>query len=380
MSRFIPIVEAVKLSLLGNNDILQRDKGRMLTWAPHVFHDLELTTIKAPTRQVIQINKRTNSIDLPCPFDQLSSVNVIDDCGVIYPVYKNNTINRGLVEISAPKDCACEYKCGYQLCNTVKGYEAVTTVKSDKLPNGEDISFTCIDRKAIDSNGFFYEEIQYPQRIYEDGVWVNTVLHTQTRELCKVEIDNNGCICDTDGNIDALCNCCGINTCNPGDICYGGTSMTPPNENCDTWIYYCNSKADWFSMQCGCFPNWRKECNNIYNLSELGNRLEFPANFGFDKVLIRFYQDVNLQNLQIPFIAIDTFIMGLKWWNVRFDDKKQPLAVKYESDYSKLKWGLIGELNKYRIAELKMILAPTTFVPGYIITREGTDYNTGYYI
>lgn len=381
MTEFITINEIVQLPLLANDDILQRGKGRMLKWAKYVFQDLNLDVLKETRRQYFQINKKTNSVDLPCPASMVSSVNIVDAAGTIYPVWKNGRLHPDIADVSAAKDCACEYKCGHKLCNLIKGYKAVVSTKTDKLPDGEDISFTCVDRKGVVGDTF-YEETQYPLRVYLSGVWTDTILYTEKRELCKVEIDKNGCVCDTNSNIENVCNtCCGSTgttstTLDNQPIPVGGTSLIPPCPEATTWMYYCNSKLDWFSIQCGNYPYCRSEFDNIYNITDSGNRLVFPANFGFDKVLIRFYQNQNLKDIKIPMIAVDTFVSGLKWWDVRWNDRKQNLAVKYEMDYTKLKWGLLGELNKYRIAELKMMTTPPVYMPSYI--QPGTGNVTGW--
>lgn len=368
MARFIPLSEALDIAMLANNDLQKMSKGRLRKWSKYVFADMNLTSMKVAKREYFKINKRTNTIDLPCDFLQLSSVNVVH-CGVEIPVFRSQNVRfNDIPEVDASKDCSCEYKCGYKLCSTIKGYVAVTSTKTDKMPDGSDVSFTCVDRKACDNAGFFYEELQYPKRIYEDGVWTDTILFTEENKLCKLEVDHNGCVCDTDHNIDAVCNACGINNAdNP--IPFGGNAECPPVKGQDTWIYYCNTKYDWFSVQCGCYPHgFRYGCDNVYNISELGDRLIFPHHFGWDKVIVRYYTDIDTNNLQIPFIALDTFIVGLKWWDNRFSDnmERRKLALGFEADYTKLKWGLLTELNKYRIAEMRMIFTPPVFIPSYL--------------
>lgn len=373
MPLFIPVQEAVELPLLGNDDTLQRGKGRMLKWAKYVYADMNLTSVKAPVRREYGIDKRTNTVILPKKTFKISSVEVRANNGAYYPVWRNEIVGNDLVEISAAKNCACEYKCGYTLCNTIKGYVAVVSTKTDKLPNGNTISFTCVDRQAVDANGFFYSETQYPLRVYESGVWVNTVLHTESKKLCKVEVDKNGCVCDTEQNITDMCNACGANLNNlgqaPADVYpIGGNAQSYcGNPAVNSWIYYCSDKADWFSTQCGGQPHLG---NNVYNISELGDKLIFPHNFGFSKVVVRTYEEPDLNNLQIPFMAIDTFVAGLKWWDARWNDKKQALAAGYAQIYASLKFGLLNELNKYTIEELRMIFTPPTFVPSFITDRE----------
>lgn len=378
MPRFIPIKEVVRLPMLGSFDHLERSKGRYLTWSKYVWQDMDMNVIKVPIRQVFHINKRTNTIELPCNFLQLCSVNVIDKCGVFYPVYRNESLKGvDIVDIAADKDCACEYKCGYKMCNTIKGYEAVRSCKSDYTPDGEVIEFDCVDRKAIDDQGFLYEQTQYPLRVYYSGVWTETVLHTENKKLCQIEVDEHGCACDTEENINNICGCCGIDE----QIPFGGDANTPPNANDKTWIYYCNSKLDWFSTQCGNYPyGMNPHCNNIYNISELGNRLIFPHNFGFDKVMIRYYADINLNDLQIPFMAVDTFVMGLKWWDKKYSNNPSDLklAEVFGRQYALMKFGLLKELNKYRIEELGKIFTPPKYIPSNILSRSGLLFGYGW--
>lgn len=379
MSRFFNINDAIELRLLGNSDNLRRDKLRLRKWSKFVWQDLNLTVVKKSIRKKFKINKRTNSVEMPCEFLQLSSVNV-EICGIEYPVYRNNRITKDddIVDVGATKDCGCEFNCGYKMCNTIKGYEAVQHTEDDKNPDGSDVSFDCVDRKGIDDQGFFYEIKQYPKRIYESSIWVSTILYTETNKLCKVEVDDNGCCCDTEANIDAVCDACGIHNVNNNLCCIGGTANCPPATSCDTWTYYCNSKLDWFSVQCGAFPFFRKDCNNIYNVSELGDKLIFPHNFGHDSVIVRWYEDSTINDIHIPVIALDTFILGLMWWDCRFNDQKQGLAERYGIEYGKLKWGLLKELNKYRTAELAMITTPPIYVPSYFRDRTSIAYFTNY--
>lgn len=377
MSRFLTVMEAIDLGLLGNHDYQKRDRMRLSKIAKHVYQELNLSVIKSAERKVYQINKRTNSIDLPCNFSQLSSVNLVDDCGLFYPVFRNEALKGDWVDVAAQKDCACEFKCGYQLCNTIKSYEGVVETKTDYTPTGEPISFECVTRRGIDGN-FFYEDKQYPQRQYVSGVWVDTILHTERTKLCTVELDHNGCVCDSNTNIDVICNACGITDLNQTCTPLGGNSNTPPNVGDDTWIYWCSTKLDWFSVQCGCHPKGlrMKNCNAIYNISELGNRLIFPPNFGWDKVMIRTYMDEGPNEIKIPMIAVGAFVTGLKYWDARWDDRKQNLKQVYQQDYTKAQWGLLLELNKYRLEEQRMILTPPTFVPSYSIPQRT---NNAYY-
>lgn len=376
MARFDPILDVVRDLCYRNEDFLQRKKGLYLNCAKDTWLDLNLTTVKMAKREVFQINKRLNSIDFPCDFLKLSAINIIDRHGCFIPVFKNDSLHGKMVDVGAVKDCACEFNCGYKLCNTVKGYEAVVSVKSDKLPNGDTISFNCVDRKSIDPNGFFYSETQYPLRVYTDGVWTNTVLHTERTKLCAVEIDTNGCICDTDDNVNKLCHACGIEVA--GIPVGGDANSFHGDPRVDTWIYHCNSKLDWFSTQCGShgFGRGRNHnFNHIYNVDESSNRFIFPPNFGHDRVMVRYYHDISLKNIQVPFLAKECFMTGLQYFANTNNDKKQQLANVYEMKYSKQKFALTQELNKRRIEEMRMMLTPPVKVPSYIDHRHDRNWS-----
>lgn len=382
MPRFIPVEEVVDSLCLQTGDILKRNKGRYLYIAKDVWDDMNegylkiASRVKIPVRKICHVNKKTNSLSIPKNWLRVSSVNVIDHCGNFHPVYRNEKLTGELVEMSAVKDCACEFACGYRLCNTIKGYEAVVSTKTDSLPNGDSISFECVDRKYVDGQGFLYTETQYPQRIYLSGVWTDTVLHTGSTKSCKLEVDHNGCVCDTEENIDACCDSCVSHGNNHDGTPVGGTANIPPCTEDRSWIYYCNSKLDWFGLQCGGF-GWatgKKNCNNIYNITEDGNTLVFPHDFGWEKVMLRGYVDVDLQDIMVPYTAKQTFQTGLQCFFYMHDPKNQNIAITFEKKYSKYKWGLFLELNKYRIAELAQIVVPAVYVPSYI-----HNWNQGWY-
>ena len=191
-------------------------------------------------------------------------------------------------------------------------------------------------------------------------------MYTETNKLCKVETDDNGCVCDTEENLNLICNCCGINEVNTSLCCIGGTAETPPKDNCDTWIYYCNNKMDWFTTQCGMYCSG-SSFTNIYNISELGDRLLFPPNFGWDHVIVRYYEDEGINDIKIPVIALRVFVMGLMYWDCMFNDKKQPLADKYGVQYSRMKQGLVVDMNRFRLSELAMIMFPPRTIPSYMV-------------
>lgn len=381
MAKFIPIDDVIKSANLFEGDILQRNKMRYHALAKQVWYDLNMQTIKIAVRLNMGINKRTNTIDLPKDCVELASVSVIDPCtGIIYPVFRNDRLHDDIVDIGASKNCECG--CKNQLCNLIKGYESITLDIDAELPNGDMQTFHCTTRKSVDTNGFYYEEKQFPIRRYTNGIWTSTEVATESIELCKLDVDDNGCVIDCEENFTKVnscaCSSCCVSASDNNGVSIGGTSMA----SCDgssTWIYACSSVADVYSVECGA---WGARCRNnefrnIYNITEEGNRLIFPANFGWGKALVRYYADVSLRDLKIPVIAVPTFQVGMKYYDTLLkDDREQRiLNQQYSQQYSAMQFGLLKELNKYTIKELGKIIAQPAFIPSYVLNNQNAGFN-----
>lgn len=373
MAKFYSAEELSETLCQLNGDFLLRNKGIYLSVAKMVWDDMNEDVlkiskkVKIPTRWEFFVDKRTNTVTIPKNVDKICSVSLVDKWGHYHPLYRNENIPTDIVDIGAGKDCACENECSYQLCNTIKGYEAVQSVKSDYLPDGTAISFTCTDRKMVDKQGFFYSQTQYPLRVYMSGVWTDTVLHTEDKKLCELEVDKKGCVCDTDDNLTKVCNACGLT--DSDCVVIGGDANNPPLKEplADTWIYHIGSTMEWFNTQCGCHPYGVEGCfNNIYNISQEGNRIILPHNFGWDKIMIRFYEDIDTKNIMVPYLAKNCFMTGMQFYATTHHDKKQQLSAIYEQKFTKQKWGLLLEFNKNTIAENAAIYTPKVFVPSYI--------------
>lgn len=387
MAKVYPIEEVVESLCLRSGDIQMRNKGLYLEVAKDVWEDMNEGTlkigkrIKIPYRQQFCVDKKTNSINIPEAL-RISSIHYADQYGCFWPIYRNDTIEDDIVDLGeAERNCACEHKCSSALCNSIKGYEAVVTDKTDYLPNGEAITFSCVDKKIVDAQGFLYEQTEYPLRVYISGVWTDTVKHTETKTLCQVDVDENGCVCDTIENLDRVCNACHISSsaCCPtdSDIVYGGNSSMPPTcvPEAQTWMYQCASRMEWWNVQCGGYPyRCGNGFSNIYNINVAGSRVLFPYNFGWDNIMVRFYEDIQLRDIKVPYMAKECFMTGMQYFSVCHHDKKQNLAAVYGDKYSKQKWGLFGDLNKLTQAELKTIFAPQAYWPSY-----STYHNTDWY-
>lgn len=366
MAKFIPIDEVILSACMGDNDILQRKKMKYLFWAKKIWNsDLNLTSVKEAKREIIGIDKRTRTLELPCDAVSVSGVYIIGAFGEFYPVYRNDRLHNDIVDIAANKNCNCT--CKNELCNMIKGYEAVVETIESENPDGSIGSFTCTTRKAFNEDGQYQEIKQYPKRIYTDGVWTSTEVATEVINLCALEVDAAGCVVDCEENYQKV-------------VQYGCYGQCPTvfstdqvvGTSCIVEQGICKSLYGWETgvnfAGCGGY------LNNSYNITEEGNRLIFPYNFGFDQVLVRYYADIQLQDMKIPAIAEEAFIVGLKYWETLIDEDKQGLNRVYSEKYSKLKWALLQELNKQNSSEMKMSLTPPIYIPGFNPSYNQTPY------
>jgi len=319
--------------------------------ADFVFPDFEFEVVKEAKREYLYVNKRTNTIELPCDCIQVSSLSWVDQYGRLHPIYRNTSLHDDIVDFGAKRDCACT--CSGDLCNMIKGYESVITYVDAEMPDTTTETFTCVNRKWYSADGTYYEQTQAPQRVYESGEWVTTEVVTTDTELCKLELTETGCVRDCEENYAAVTSC----GCSwYGDDCCGTPPALKSVDGYTLSTAYAIESGRWFSLPCAGF-------NNIYNINDQGDKLIFPYDFGFDRVLLRYYSNVPMQEMKVPFAAAYAFICGIMFYNIAFDDKQQQMAMVLSMKYSRAKFALIEELNKYNQQEVLEIMSPYTYVP-----------------
>lgn len=353
MPKFLTIRQLADQATFLVNDYQQVNRMRFNKLAADfVFPDLNMDIVKEAKREYLYVNKRTNTIELPEDCIQVSSVSWVDEYGRIHPVYRNTRLHNDIVDLGAKKDCACA--CNGDLCNMIKGYESVVTYEDAKMPNGDTQEFRLVNTKWYDAEGNYYEQVQAPQREYESGEWTDTVVATTDNLLCKLEIDEaTGCVRDCEENYRAVTSCgCSFY----GSECSSQPSATTADGYRLLQTNYAIESGRWFSIPCQGF-------NNIYNINDMGDKLIFPHDFGFDRVLLRYYSDVPMKDMKVPFTAAYAFICGIMFYNIAFDNRQQQLSLVLSMKYSRAKFALIQELNKYTQAEMLEIMSPYVYVP-----------------
>ena len=342
MSAFVTIEEVVEDACHAMDDYLLRNKMKFLKLAKRVYNDdLKLGSVREPVRKYFNIDKRTNTIQMPCDFHRLSGVAWKDEYGVLHPLYRNDRLNDDIVDIKAKKDCACD--CGGQLCNLIKGYESTEEDITVDTPQGGTETFTCKTMKGYDGNGWYYEVVQYPIAVHENGVWTGNELKTEKRELCKLEYDQEtGCVSDCAANVEAVASC-----------------------GCNVEFVRLTSSMDTFMVECGSWFSRGGFFNNVFNITESGDRLIFPSDIPIDKVLVRYYPVVDLRNIKVPLVARSAMITGILYENMRFKTDRESVLMtrEFSRRYTNESFALISELNRYTSAEKNVIMSPVAYIP-----------------
>jgi len=322
--------EIIKSLLIRKGDIPGVNFMKFKSVVPDVYRDLNLFVIRFAKRYLIEVDKNTNSFNIPEDSLLASSLSYIDECNKIKPMFINRNITDDIVDIQLDKDCYCECGCKSKLCGQIKNYESIVTDSVELLPNSTTEVFTSTTRKRLDTDGRFVIERTFPVRTYEDGIWVGVELKTEIEELCKLDVKECGCPKDTEENT------CKVNAC-------------------------CN--ANTFAQECG-DPMCDFENTNTYNFSEDGRRVVLPSGFGYNQVLYRYYGETSVKDMRIPVLARKAFIDGLVDFTVAYDDS-QPLwrITKSENKYIDSKGKLFTLMNRYSISALYQALCPPRCMP-----------------
>ena len=354
MSKFISLEDVVKTACLIEKDFQMQNKMRYLAFAKDIWHnDMNLTTVKDVDRVILEIDKRTNTVKLPCHNKLVSGVYVIGKYGEFYPVFRNERLHDDIVDISTTDDC--DWHCCNKLCNMIRNYEPITEYIESEMPDGSIETFKCITRKGYDSYGNYYEEKQYPQRIYNDGTWVNTEVVTEKIELCKLEIDKKGCIKECDENYHAVIK----------HGCYGSCpTLYEIKAEVGSSCIINPAAKDLVGWECG-YNFSAKNLNNSYNITTNGDRLIFPHDFAFKKVLVRYYQDIKLNDIKIPSIAKEAMMVGIKYYDTLLDESKVRINQVFAEKYARMKGGVMAMLNKLNKDQQRLALTPPVTIPNF---------------
>ncbi len=322
--RFITIRELVRGIIRREKDFTGADMLLMESIAKDIYRELNLGSIRNPVRRIISVDKRTNSIQFPDDYMTFSSISEIDECGRIEPLIINTNIKSDIVDISLVPDCGCECGCKSNLCSSIKNYELIQEDISIVMPNDTIQVFTATTRKKIMNDGSYVMETITPTQQFTDGVYTGVTMVTKDEFLCKLELEDCGCIKHCLDNEDA------VNSC---------------------------SNARDYTVDCGC-TLCPKGDSNTYNFSEEGDRIQIDSRFRYDSVLLRYYPDKKTKDILVPIVARRTLVSGIKAEQVKFDEKATQFRIAFwATEYNKDAFALRSLLN---LVNLKTFYRNTT--------------------
>lgn len=311
--------EVIKGILGREGDTLGTNYLKYLTAANDVYIDLNLHAMRMTKREWLHVDNRTKSIKKPDGCLLACSISVIDHCGNLVPLIVNTNLKSDIVDISQDKDCHCECGCSSELCGNIKNYELMTEVISAKKPDGTTYPFVATTRKKINRDGSLVIERVFPQAKYVNGVWTETSLVTDEEFLCKLEMEECGCVKQTPQNIEAVHACC-------GERFY---------DECGRTFHHCCETHD-----------------PTFNVSEGGDRIIFPSGFMYEKVLFRFFYDAPTPKLLVPVVARRAIMYGIKEDLEVFDRKpSMQKANMFSSKYTIEKTRMQKLFTRYSLKE-----------------------------
>lgn len=335
--KFETLTQVVKSLLIREGDVIGLNFRRYYEIAKDVYRELNLYAIRISKRYLIEVDKNTNSIQVPPDLILISSVSIIDECGQIIPLILNKNLTNDIIDINLDKDCTCQCGCNDELCGQLKNYEVVYTSITAPVPGGGTMAFNCFSRKTIYPNGDYYREWNMPVTIYENGVLASTILQDYKEFICKLEIKPCGCVVDNACNRDMLSDCCG---------------------------------SGYLVTECGCkccpddFPN------ETYGMSTLGDTISFNSRANFTHVLVRGFTDNSNGEIMVPLVAKTAILRGVKFEQLTYEKGSgytamaiQRQLIQFERLYKEERKRLFRLLNRWSLKEFYESVIPTRRYP-----------------
>lgn len=295
-----------------------------------VWLDLFRTTIWTMQYKVLEVDKTTNTIVLPCNMERVFGISIVDECGRMRPIGYNPNMNTLQVRCHN-KTCSCTTCNGEDtLCDAI---DSISYRTEDVVLEGETYQKKIWNKK---SGCNLVEVMEVPA---VDGDTVSYI--TQERVVCALDVDTNGCIKPTLANRELIETHCGcyISSCQQ-KVCFQEKNPDGPAlpANFNDYGHY---KPDAI-------------CDNIWHLKDVKG----------DKVILSYQvsgeSDVNGQ-INVPLYAIQAVKLGMRYYGMLFKNNT-PLSQKREAerDWNMARRELFLYMNPININEFMRL--PTRVV------------------
>lgn len=292
LTNYIKASKVIEQRCLRDEDFGMTKAPILFSYLPTVYNDLKFDGTKTTTLKKYYINKENNTLAIPNDCLLLLAVGYENECGSITGMWYNDALPKEIL-FENRQDCGCDI-CGDEntLCSSVKEFdnvEQVVTLFGDEYTN--------ITKTSILEDGRILQYTKTYMASDGSGEEEEVIYVEKTEQICSLELSPCGCIAKTEANQTALS---GLDeTC-----CSLSTNRGRNSHDC------CDNKNP-----------------NSFTLDIQGRLIVFSPNYLRDYAIIKYVSAVNSAgDYQIPSLALEAMLAGLKYYYNSNDPKAQPFT------------------------------------------------------
>lgn len=205
----IALSDLVDSFCLEQGNMREANITKVLVHAKWVWKDIFRTVIAQNKTQVFR--QKHHTFKLPNDCQRVYNISVVDHCGVLHPLTLNSDANTAQIRCV---ECSCKVCKGEgTLCNAIDSLQATQTpqVFTAPAPYTTTVTLSVTSWVITNSCGDIQKVTKYPVPLWNAGVFVKVQdYEVVTETICKVEVDNHGCIIPTEANLELMGNTLGM--------------------------------------------------------------------------------------------------------------------------------------------------------------------------
>lgn len=195
----VPLTEIVDQLMIMQGNMNRSHYMATLLHARYAWKDLLRTTIFSMRNFVLPVCN--DMVVVPDGVENVYALSYVDDCGLVVPLSYNPKINTLSLDVTESA-CACKVCNGDgTLCQMIDDI----IYRTEEIDVNGQIMYKRIWNKT-DNRGNMYEVTQTP--VFDPDAQMIVYLESQNL-ICKLDVNKNGCVADTDQNRSMLYNHCG---------------------------------------------------------------------------------------------------------------------------------------------------------------------------
>lgn len=317
--------EVVREYMIQQGNHRRNHEVEYMVTAYEVWLELFRTTIWTMQYRILDIDKSTNTIEIPCNIERVFGISVMDECGDMRPIGYDPNMNTMTISCHS-KTCSCN-SCNGEgtLCDAI---DSISFRTETVLINDEPYEKKIWNKKV----GCSLVEVTETPAWEADGDAGEVVYVTQEKVVCEFEVNTAGCITATEANrtlIEQHCGCF-IPACQQ-DMCYKQQNTDPPAlpKNLNDYGY------------------WKPDalCDGKWHLKDVKA----------DKVILSYQVGATTDadgQINVPLYAKNAVKFGLKYYGLAFKQNASESAIdKAEKRWVKEKRKLFMYMNPINIYE-----------------------------